>query len=159
MEIKISEIKALEGRHMINTYRRDPDRNILIIRGRGSYVWDESGHKYLDFVSGLAVNSLGHAHPAIVKALQDQAEKLIHTSNLYYTEAQVELATLLARNSFGRRVFLANSGAEANEAAIKLARKYSKSAWRSQIQDHHGGALFPRTHPGHGHRYGPEPLS
>ncbi|NLI71041.1 MAG: aspartate aminotransferase family protein [Firmicutes bacterium] len=126
MKNKLSAIKDLEARHMINTYRRDPERNILITRGRGSYVWDESGRKYLDFVSGLAVNSLGHAHPAIVKALQDQAGKLIHTSNLYYSEPQVELAALLAKHSFGDRVFLANSGAEANEAAIKLARKYSK---------------------------------
>ncbi len=129
MDIKTSEIKSVESRHIINTYNRNPDDNILIVRGRGSRVWDETGKKYLDFVSGLAVNSLGHCHPAVVKAVKEQVDKLIHTSNLYYTEPQVQLAAILAKNSFGHRVFFANSGAEANEAAIKLARKYSKKVY------------------------------
>ena len=114
----------MESRYILNTYRRDPQVNIFIKRGEGCWVWDEKGGKYLDFLSGLGVNSLGHAHPAVVRAVQDQVEKLIHTSNLYYTEPQVDLAALLVDNSFGDRVFMANSGAEANETAIKLARKY-----------------------------------
>lgn len=129
MGIKSSDIKTFENRYIINTYNRKPESNILIERGRGSRVWDETGKKYLDFVSGLGVNSMGHCHPAVVKAVKEQSEKLIHTSNLYYTGPQVDLAALLTGNSFGDKVFFANSGAEANEAAIKLARKYSKKEY------------------------------
>ncbi|OQW98884.1 MAG: aspartate aminotransferase family protein [Desulfobacteraceae bacterium A6] len=103
------------------TYKRPP---IVIEKGKGCMVWDTEGKSYIDFVAGVAVCSLGHAHPRVVKALCRQADLLFHVSNLYYTIPQVELASWLVENSFADRVFFCNSGAEANEAAIKLARKY-----------------------------------
>lgn len=103
------------------TYNRFP---IVITRGKGCTVWDNEGRAYTDFVAGIAVCNLGHAHPVVSKALSDQANSLFHVSNLYYTVPQVELASWLVDNSFADRVFFCNSGAEANEAAIKLARKY-----------------------------------
>jgi len=105
------------------TYKRFP---IVITKGKGCSLWDTEGKKYIDFVSGIAVCNLGHAHPKISEALSKQADILLHVSNLYYTEPQVELACKLTENSFADRVFFCNSGAEANEAAIKLARKYFK---------------------------------
>jgi len=105
------------------TYKRFP---IVITKGKGCSLWDTEGKKYIDFVSGIAVCNLGHAHPKISEALSKQADILLHVSNLYYTEPQVELACRLTENSFADRVFFCNSGAEANEAAIKLARKYFK---------------------------------
>jgi len=115
------EIIALTDRHVLNTYRRFP---VAMVRGRGARVWDASGREYLDFTSGIAVCNLGHCHPAVVRAIKDQAETLIHVSNLYHIGPQAELAALLTANSFADKVFFCNSGAEANEAAIKLARKY-----------------------------------
>jgi len=103
------------------TYNRFP---IVITKGKGCTVWDSEGHAYTDFVAGIAVCNLGHAHPGVSKALSDQANTLFHVSNLYYTVPQVELASWLVENSFADRVFFCNSGAEANEAAIKLAKKY-----------------------------------
>jgi len=97
---------------------------ISIVRGQGCRVWDENGHEYLDMVSGIAVCNLGHAHPKVVDALREQAKKLFHCSNLYQIPLQEELAGMIARHSFDSRVFFCNSGAEANEAAIKLARRY-----------------------------------
>jgi acetylornithine/N-succinyldiaminopimelate aminotransferase len=120
------DIKLLENKHIINTYNRQPDGTLFIKRGEGVYVWDEKGNRYLDFVSGLGVNSMGHCHPAVVKAVQRQVEKLIHTSNLYYTEPQVRLAEILTSATPADKVFFCNSGAEANEAAIKLSRKLGK---------------------------------
>jgi len=105
------------------TYSRFP---IVIERGRGCTVWDVQGRSYTDFVAGVAVCSLGHSHPKIIKALLNQADNLFHVSNLYYTVPQVELASWLVENSFADRVFFCNSGAEANEAAIKLVRKFFK---------------------------------
>jgi acetylornithine aminotransferase len=105
------------------TYNRFP---IVLTKGQGCYLWDTEGRKYIDFVSGIAVCNLGHAHPKISEALSKQADVLLHVSNLYYTEPQIDLAYLLTQNSFADRVFFCNSGAEANEAAIKLARKYFK---------------------------------
>jgi len=105
------------------TYKRFP---IVITKGNGCSLWDTEGKKYIDFVSGIAVCNLGHAHPKISEALSKQADILLHVSNLYYTEPQIELACKLTENSFADRVFFCNSGAEANEAAIKLARKYFK---------------------------------
>lgn len=105
------------------TYGRFP---IVITKGSGCTLWDSEGRLYTDFVAGIAVCNLGHAHPRVAKALSDQAEKLLHVSNLYYTEPQIDLAAWLVENSFADRVFFGNSGAEANEAAIKLARKYAK---------------------------------
>lgn len=98
---------------------------MVIERGEGPYVYDTDGKKYLDYLGGIAVNVLGHAHPALVKAIADQASKVIHCSNLYYTETQANLAEKLVKLSGLGKVFLGNSGAEANEGAIKLARKYA----------------------------------
>ncbi|MBW2707907.1 MAG: acetylornithine transaminase [Deltaproteobacteria bacterium] len=122
--------KALEAtstieradRYMFQTYGRFP---ITLVKGDGCRVWDDEGKQYLDFVAGIAVCSLGHSSPVVCRALAEQAGKLVHVSNLYYTEPQTDLAQLLVENSFADRVFFCNSGAEANEAAIKLARRYS----------------------------------
>jgi acetylornithine/N-succinyldiaminopimelate aminotransferase len=108
---------------MASTYKRFP---VLMTRGQGCTLWDDQGKSYTDFVAGIAVCNLGHVHPAVTKALCLQANILWHVSNLFYTEPQVRLAAWLVKNSFADRVFFGNSGAEANEAAIKLARKYFK---------------------------------
>ncbi len=108
--------------YLANTYTRFP---IVVTKGEGCWLWDLNGRRYLDFLAGIAVCSLGHAHPAIVEALTAQAKKLFHVSNLFYIEPQVKAAQMLAEHSFGDKVFFCNSGAEANEAAIKLARRYS----------------------------------
>jgi acetylornithine aminotransferase/acetylornithine/N-succinyldiaminopimelate aminotransferase len=113
----------LEHRYVMGTFKRLP---VTLVEGRGVTVRDSEGREYLDLVAGIAVNVLGHAHPALGRALAEQAGRLIHTSNLYYTEPQVALAQKLVELSFPSRVFFANSGAEANEAAIKLARKWGK---------------------------------
>jgi len=110
------------------TYKRFP---IVIAKGKGCTLWDTQGKKYTDFVAGIAVCNLGHAHPGVSKALSKQADTLFHVSNLYYTIPQVELASWLTENSFADRVFFCNSGAEANEAAIKLTRKYFKEKGES----------------------------
>ncbi len=115
------ELKDDAATYLMQTYSRQP---ISIARGRGAKVYDLEGREYIDFVGGIAVNVLGHGHPDLVQAIQRQAAQLIHTSNLYYTEPQVRLARLLVDHSFADRVFFCNSGAEANEAAIKLARRY-----------------------------------
>lgn len=125
------ELKDDAGKYLMSTYQRQP---LSIVRGRGSKVYDLEGREYLDFVGGIAVNVLGHGHPDLVHAIQRQAAQLIHTSNLYYTEPQVKLAKLLVDHSFADRVFFCNSGAEANEAAIKLARRYG--------HEKHGPARF-----------------
>lgn len=117
----MTDIKQQYERYIMPTYARQP---VVFVRGEGCYLYDADGNAYLDFVSGLSINNLGHCHPAVVKAVQEQTEKLIHTCNLYYTEPGAGLARLLSQNSLGGRVFFANSGAEANECAIKLARKY-----------------------------------
>ncbi len=114
--------RARADQYMFQTYGRFP---ITLVRGEGCRVWDDEGNEYLDFVAGIAVCSLGHSSPIVCCALEEQAKKLVHVSNLYYTEPQTDLAQLLVENSFADRVFFCNSGAEANEAAIKLARKYS----------------------------------
>ena len=106
-----------------HTYGRYP---VVLVRGKGTRVWDVEGKEYRDFVAGLAVCNLGHCHPKVVKAIQEQAEKLIHVSNFYYIEPQIRLAHLLCQHSFADKVFFCNSGAEANEGAMKLARKYAK---------------------------------
>jgi len=116
------ELKQDAARYLMQTYTRQP---LSIVRGRGTKVYDLEGREYLDFVGGIAVNILGHGHPELVQAIQHQAAQLIHTSNLYYTEPQVKLAQMLVDHSFADKVFFCNSGAEANEAAIKLARHYS----------------------------------
>ena len=106
---------------VMNTYARFP---VTLVKGKGSRVWDDAGNAYLDFISGIAVNTLGHAHPAMVQALADQAGEMLHCSNLFHIPKQQQLAEKLAGLSGLASVFFCNSGAEANEAAIKLARKY-----------------------------------
>ena len=107
--------------HLMNTYARQP---VAFVRGEGAYLWDEAGKRYLDAVAGVAVNGLGHAHPKLVKAIADQAATLIHTSNLYRVPRQEALADRLCELAGMDRAFFCNSGCEANEAAIKLARLY-----------------------------------
>ena len=116
-------LMALSEKYVAHTYARYP---IVLVKGKGTRVWDVEGKEYLDFVSGLAVCNLGHCHPKVVKAIQDQAETLIHVSNFYYIEPQIRLASLLCQQSFADKAFFCNSGAEANEGAMKLARKYAK---------------------------------
>jgi acetylornithine aminotransferase/acetylornithine/N-succinyldiaminopimelate aminotransferase len=119
--MKTEELTGLYEKYVMNTYRRFP---LALVRGAGARVWDAEGREYLDMAAGIAVCSLGHAHPAVAAAIARQAETLVHVSNLYYTEPQARFAQLLVENSFADKVFFCNSGAEANEAAIKLARKY-----------------------------------
>ena len=122
------EIIALTGKYVANTYTRYP---IALVRGEGCRVWDADGKAYLDFVAGIAVCALGHSHPRLVKAITAQAQRLLHVSNLYHIEPQARFAELLCRHSFADRAFFCNSGAEANEAALKLARKYAKERFSS----------------------------
>jgi acetylornithine aminotransferase/acetylornithine/N-succinyldiaminopimelate aminotransferase len=117
-----NEIMAIAAENIMNTYKRFP---VVLVKGSGAKVLDINGKEYLDFIAGIAVCNLGHSHPEVVAALKDQLDKLTHVSNLYYTEPQAQLAKLLVDNSFADKVFFCNSGAEANEAAIKLARKYA----------------------------------
>jgi acetylornithine/N-succinyldiaminopimelate aminotransferase len=143
------ELKLSAQQYLMDTYTRQP---ISIVRGRGTKVYDLEGREYIDFVGGIAVNSLGHGHPDLVLAIQKQAAQLIHTSNLYYTEPQVKLAQVLVDHSFADKAFFCNSGAEANEAAIKLARRYSHDkygAGRFEIitmkQSFHGRTMATLT--------------
>src|SRR5947199_9738564 len=107
-------------------YARAP---ICLVRGDGVRVWDSDGKEYLDFGAGLAVAALGHCHPRVTGAIREAAATLLHVSNLYYTAPQIHLAKLLCDHSFAERVFFCNSGAEANEAALKLVRKYAKERY------------------------------
>jgi len=117
------EIMDLDSKYIMQTYGRQP---IALTHGKGAIVWDADGNEYLDFFAGIAVNALGQSHPKIIETIQKQAEKLIHTSNVYFTEEQVKLAKKLSEITIFDKIFYANSGAEANEGAIKLARKYTK---------------------------------
>lgn len=116
------EIIDLDSKYIMQTYGRQP---IALTHGNGATIWDADGNEYLDFFAGIAVNVLGQSHPKVIEAIQKQAEKLIHVSNVYYTEEQVKLAKKLAEITIFDRIFFANSGAEANEGAIKLARKFT----------------------------------
>ncbi len=120
---KSEEWIAVENKYYAQTVRRQP---VVLVRGQGTRVWDADGKEYLDFVAGWAVNNLGHSHPAITQAIVEQAGTLIQTSNQFYTIPQLMLAELLIENSCLDRVFFGNSGAEANEGALKLARRYGK---------------------------------
>jgi acetylornithine aminotransferase len=120
---------TLADKYMFQTYARFP---ITLVRGDGCRVCDEAGKEYLDFVGGIAVCALGHSSPIVTRALEQQSKSLVHVSNLYYTRPQTELARLLVTNCFADRVFFCNSGAEANEAAIKLARRYANENFGSQ---------------------------
>jgi len=127
MERPLSEITEnwteIEAKYYMRTFKRMP---VTLVRGKGAKVWDIQGKEYLDFFGGLAVNCLGHCHPVVVKALNEQAKKLIHTTNIYYTIPQLKLAELLIENSCCDRAFFTNSGTESTEGAVKLARRYGK---------------------------------
>jgi len=113
----------MNNQHVMNTYNRF---DIVLDHGEGTWVYDSKGEKYLDFVSGIAVNCLGHCHPAVIQAIGEQSKKLMHVSNLYWTENMMEFATGLAEASGLDKIFFNNSGTEANETALKIARKYGK---------------------------------
>ncbi len=119
--MSLGELQALERRHVIPTYVRNP---VEFVRGEGVRLWDDEGNEYLDFLAGISVLNVGHCNPRVVAAIQEQAAKLTHVSNLYYTEQAMRLSQALSQSSLGGKVFLCNSGAEANEAAIKLARRH-----------------------------------
>ena len=121
MKVTLDDIQGRESRHVLQTYRRQP---VAFVRGSGSRLYDVDGREYLDFVSGIGVASLGHAHPGLAAAIADQASTLLHTSNLYYHPYQAEAAARLSTLSGLQRVFFCNSGAEANEACLKFARRY-----------------------------------
>jgi acetylornithine/N-succinyldiaminopimelate aminotransferase len=116
----LSELQALERAHAIGTYVRNP---VQFVRGEGTVLWDADGNEYLDFLAGISVLNVGHCHPRVVAAVQAQMAMLTHVTNLYYTEPAIRLSARLAQSSLGGKVFLCNSGAEANEAAIKLVRR------------------------------------
>jgi acetylornithine/N-succinyldiaminopimelate aminotransferase len=116
----LADLQRLERDHLVPAYARMP---VEFVRGEGARLWDADGNEYLDFQTGLAVNSLGHCHPAVVEAIREQAQRLIHVGNLFYTEPSLRLAERLAESSLGGKVHFANSGTEANEAALKVARK------------------------------------
>ncbi len=121
--MKSADWIAKGDKYIMKTYGRYP---LVPVRGEGCRVWDADGKEYLDFLAGVAVNNLGHCHPKVVAAIQKQAAEMIHCSNYYNIPTQIELAELLCSNSFADKAFFCNSGAEANEAAIKLARKYAR---------------------------------
>lgn len=119
----LTDWQTLESKYYMNVVRRQP---IVIVRGAGTKVWDDQGKEYLDFTAGWAVNNAGHANHSIAKAIADQASTLLQTSNQFYTIPQIQLAQILIENSCLDRIFICNSGAEANEGAIKLAKKYGR---------------------------------
>ncbi len=123
-ELTAAEVVAGEKAFIAQTYKRPP---VVLSHGQGMAVWDSEGHEYLDFMAGIAVNALGHNDAGLVAIIAEQASKLIHTSNLFYTLPQVELAEKLTANSFADKVFFTNSGTEANEGAIKFARKFARA--------------------------------
>jgi len=118
--MSLTELKRIEAERVIGSYARQP---VEFVRGEGTRLWDPDGREYLDFVCGIGVTSVGHCHPKVTQAVSDQITRLVHVSNLYYTEPSMRLAERLSQSSLGGKVFFCNSGAEANEAAIKLARK------------------------------------
>jgi predicted acetylornithine/succinylornithine family transaminase len=140
--------KEIESRVFMTTGRRVP---VVFVKGEGSRLWDDTGKQYIDFFQGIAANSLGHCHPVVVKALEEQARTLIQVSNVYYTIPQLQLAELLVDNSCFDRVYFQNSGTEANEAAIKLVRKWGrdhkKGAFEiiSAVDSFHGRTLAAIT--------------
>jgi predicted acetylornithine/succinylornithine family transaminase len=118
--VSLAALQELEREHVIGTYLRHP---VEFVRGEGCRLWDDEGNEYLDFLAGISVLNVGHCHPRVVEAVRDQVGRLTHATNLYYTEPAMRLSARLAESSLGGKVFLCNSGAEANEAAIKLVRR------------------------------------
>jgi len=138
--MSLADLQALERDHLVGAYARMP---VHFVRGEGARLWDDEDNEYLDFQTGLAVTSLGHSHPAVVAAIRDQAERLIHVCNLFYSAPGLWLAKRLAQGSLGGKVHFANSGTEANEAALKLARKAKQ-----------GGSIVSVHRGFHGRTYG-----
>jgi len=120
--VNLTDLQALAERYLMRTYKRAP---VEFVRGEGALLWDAEGKEYLDFLAGISVCSVGHCNPEVVAAVRDQTSRLMHTSNLFYTEPMIRLAERLAESSLGGRVFFSNSGTEANECAIKIARKHA----------------------------------
>src|SRR6202035_3428385 len=118
--VSLLELQRLEHSHVIPSYARQP---VEFVRGEGARLWDSEGNEYLDFLCGISVTNVGHCHPRVVEAVREQAGRLMHAGNLFYTEPAMRLADRLSRASLGGKVYFGNSGAEANEAAIKLVRK------------------------------------
>ena len=139
MSPSLSELQDLERAHAIGTYVRNP---VQFVRGSGCRLWDEHGNEYLDFLAGISVLNVGHCHPRIVSAVREQVGLLTHAANLYYTAPAMELSARLAQSSLGGKVFLCNSGAEANEAAIKLARRARTGGKLIVVQDAFHGRTY-----------------
>ncbi|MDQ6607437.1 MAG: acetylornithine/succinylornithine family transaminase [Actinomycetota bacterium] len=135
----LAELQALERDHAIPTYARNP---VEFVRGEGCRLWDVDGHEYLDFLAGISVLNVGHCHPRVVAAIRRQAGALTHVTNLYYTEPAMRLSARLAQSSLGGKVFLCNSGAEANEAAIKLVRRARPGGNLVVVQDGFHGRTY-----------------
>ena len=147
------ELIEIEDNYFINTFTRQP---IVLDHGEGVNVWDIDGNKYIDMFAGIAVNALGHNHPKLVKAIQEQAEKLIHISSIYYNEPALIYAKKLIELTSFDRIFYSNSGAEANEGAIKLAVKYTgKSEVISTVESFHGRTVMTLAATGHEHYHEP----
>ena len=143
---KTDKVVNMYDKYIMNTYKRFP---LCLKKAKGAKVWDIDGNEYLDFFPGWAVSGIGHCHPRVVSAIKKQSKELLHVSNNYYSEMQARLAKTIIKNSFTGKVFFGNSGAEANEAAIKLARKYGHSAGRFEIitmnKSFHGRTLATIT--------------
>ncbi len=137
--MSLAELVALEQRHAVPTYVRSP---VQFVRGEGVYLYDDAGNQYLDFLAGISVLNVGHCHPRVVAAVQAQVAALTHVSNLYYTEPAMRLSRALAESSLGGKVFLCNSGAEANEAAIKLARRHRPGGGIVVLRDAFHGRTY-----------------
>jgi acetylornithine/N-succinyldiaminopimelate aminotransferase len=137
--MSLSELQTLERDYAIRTYVRAP---VQFVRGEGVNLWDSDGNEYLDFLAGISVLNVGHCHPRVVAAVQQQAAALTHVSNLYYTEGAMRLSAALAQSGLGGKVFLCNSGAEANEAAIKLARRHKPGGEIVVIRDGFHGRTY-----------------
>ncbi|MBV9603468.1 MAG: acetylornithine/succinylornithine family transaminase [Solirubrobacterales bacterium] len=137
--MSLATLKELEAEHAVPTYVRNP---VEFVRGQGCRLWDADGHEYLDFLAGISVLNVGHCHPRIVETVREQVGRLTHVTNLYYTEPALRLSARLAESSLGGKVFLCNAGAEANEAAIKLARRARSQGKVVVLQ----GAFHGRTY-------------
>lgn len=159
--MNFKQAKSIDEQYIISTYKRQP---LLLVKAKGSWVWDDAGKKYLDFFSGLAVNNVGNCHPQVVQAVKKQVSSIMHTSNIYYTQPMLSVAKLLG-DYFSGKVFFCNSGAEANEAAIKLARKWgNKNGGKFEIitmeNSFHGRTLTTITATGQTkYQAGFEPLT
>jgi acetylornithine/N-succinyldiaminopimelate aminotransferase len=137
--VSLAELQALERAYAIPTYARNP---VEFVRGSGCRLWDADGNEYLDFLAGISVLNVGHCHPRVVEAVCEQAGRLLHATNLYYTEPALRLSAALAESSLGGKVFLCNSGTEANEAAIKLVRRARPGGEVVVVQDAFHGRTY-----------------